>query len=49
MCLTEVCVKDIRKEITSLFTFRRETTLTDASLVRNYLNETSNFVDHVEN
>jgi hypothetical protein len=49
MCLTEVCVKDIRKEITSLFTYRRETTLTDAILVCNYLIEISNFVGHAKN
>jgi len=49
MCLTEVCVKHIYKEITFLFTYRRETTLTDGSLIRNYRNETYNFVGLIKN
>jgi len=46
MCLTEVRVRDIRPEITSLFTYRRETTLADGSLILNDLYESSNFVRH---
>jgi hypothetical protein len=49
MYLTEVCVKDICRELTSLFTYRRETALTNGSLLRNYRNVTSNFVGHVNN
>ena len=49
MCLTEDRVKDIHKEITSLFTYRREKTLTDGSVIRNYHNEASNLVGHVKN
>jgi len=46
MCLTEFRMTDIRPEITSLFTYRRETTLTDGSLIRNDIYEYPNFVGH---